>query len=140
MNLALRKHEERIVDQDHESAVAVLESGRIFQVDGIDTKVAIERFGEDLRGASVTHNHPRGKGAHTFSPQDLELFQRFKLAKLRGIDEDYEYEVFRLENLLDADFDVKINEIDPDDYEHVDVTRKAKEGGFGYRRKKRVKT
>ena len=93
----------------------------------------------ELRGAHITHNHPKSalENDHTFSDDDIDLFIDFNVKRLRGIDEKYIYELNR--NKSDNELaEYALTEIykiglDFEDY-HTAVMLKALIEGFGYRR------
>lgn len=138
----VKKQEDKIASQKFESAVVVTKSGDVFRVDGSKAGVKPEILGGGLKGASVTHNHPRSETQNTFSSLDLELFSEYDLEILRGIDDNFIYELTKNGKIVDdADLlesaNVKILLENPDFVEHLGVVRKALAGGFGYRRYKK---
>lgn len=137
VRLTLEKYESEIAEYDQESAIVVTAAGLIFQCFGTKNNVSlIADMGEELEGASVTHNHPVGSGnEYSFSNDDINIFMGYNLKILRGIDEKYVYELSRnetevdrhvtMEELLDSDGDLS---------RHDDVIRYAETWGIGYRR------
>ena len=96
-------------------------------------------LGEELRGASVTHNHPVGsQNEYSFSDKDLTLFEDYELELLRGIDELFEYEINRSGGAVDEFIKYMNNpDYNPDtDFRHNTSIEYAKEHGYGYTRKK----
>ena len=95
-----------------------------------------------LNGAQITHNHPPGaeENEHTFSDEDFKLFMGFKLARLRGIDEKFIYELNRNagDNVLSGYGLPEIYSLgfDFSDY-HYAIMLKAAAEGLGYWRHKR---
>ena len=102
-------------------------------------KKYFSQLGEKLEGAHVTHNHPPGalENDNTFSDDDFNNFEYFNLARLRGIDKKFVYELNRntqdnelagydLTEIYDLGFDYE-------DY-HVAIMIKALIKGYGYRR------
>lgn len=50
-------------------------------------------LGDEIIGSSITHNnHPKTETNYSFSNADIKLFEKYKLSKLRGIDDKYIYE------------------------------------------------
>lgn len=43
----------------------------------------------------MTHDHPQEETYFSFSQQDINLFEKYKLSKLRGVDYKYTYEMGR---------------------------------------------
>lgn len=92
----------KIVDASVEHAVIIIKNGNIYHcngdVHGIP-KVYFDNMASELEGAHITHNHPIGadENEHTFSDDDIKLFKRFNLARLRGIDGKFLFELNRNE-------------------------------------------
>lgn len=140
VRLTLEKYESEIVEYDQESAIVVTAAGLIFQCFGTKNSVSlIEDMGEELEGASVTHNHPVGSGnEYSFSNDDINVFMDYNLKMLRGIDEKYVYELSRNENEVDRHATMEeLLGSDGDLSRHDDVIRYAETWGIGYRRWKR---
>lgn len=133
----LEKYESEIVKSDIENAVVITKSGLIFQCFGNENGVYPDiDLGEELIGASVTHNHPTGSdNEYSFSASDLHLFQEYRLKVLRGIDEFYIYELTR--NATELDKHQSIFELTEYDGRHEDVIIEAEIQGIGYRRWRR---
>lgn len=103
----LNYFESQIVNASIENAVIFTAAGDIYHCTGNLHDIPMsffEEMREKLRGATMTHNHPIGaeENAYTFSDDDKRLFINFKLARLRGIDEKYVYELNR--NPSDIEF------------------------------------
>ena len=89
-----------------------------------------EELGEKLRGASVTHNHPKDSdNEYSFSGSDIELFEKYELEVLRGVDEMFTYELNR--NPEDIDELMSIFDIDEFSARHNMVIEEAMERGYG---------
>lgn len=86
----------------------ITRSGEIYHcTGGLNTLGKIVELGEKLRGAIVTHNHPRGSvNEYTFSSLDRNLFASFELARLRGVDEYFIYEFNRDATFLDSEEEI----------------------------------
>ena len=127
--------EAQIVTAPVENAIIITQSGEIYHcTGGLNTLTTIEELGEKLRGAIVTHNHPIGSAnEYSFSEADWNLFKKFNLYRLRGIDEFFIYELNR--NATDLD-EMEII-IDNYNYKHWDNMRKARNYKYGYRRWRR---
>lgn len=142
VNGALNYFENQIVNASVENAVILTAAGDIYHCTGNLHEIPLnffEEMSEKLRGATMTHNHPIGaeENAYTFSDDDEKIFKNFKLARLRGIDEKYIYELNR--NPEDIDFkEITAEKLDAlnktsDDY-HLAVVLWALGNKFGYRR------
>lgn len=132
----LRKYEKQIVNEKVENAIVVTKSGEIYRCVGDLNGVYPEELGEKLNGSYVTHNHPIGSdNEYSFSGNDINLFNKYNLAILRGVDERFTYELNR--NPDDVDELMNIYEIDEYSARHNIVLGEAMERGYGYRRKER---
>ena len=128
----LTNFEKSAIMSEVETACVITKDGKVYKCFGIEDRVFPDfDLGEDLFGATVSHNHPISKTEHTFSDQDFGLFHQFNLDLLRGCDEKYTYELTRDATLIDdppEDWQTFEN------YFHGQMILKAKEYGFGYRR------
>ena len=132
----LRQYEKQIVNEKAENAIVITKSGEIYRCIGDLNGVYPEELGEKLIGSYVTHNHPIGSdNEYSFSGNDIELFYKYNLAILRGVDERFAYELNR--NPEDIDELMNIFEIDEYSARHNIVIGEAMERGYGYRRKER---
>lgn len=85
------------------------------------------------RGATVTHNHPLGSdNDYSFSEADRNLFDKFKLACLRGVDETFTYEMNRNPGFLDNEDEIP--EVMKGYAVHRLNIQRARFFGYGYRR------
>lgn len=92
----IKKYETIIKDDIIENAIVITSSGDVFQCFGNSTNVYPDiDLGEKLVGAIVTHNHPEKETSYSFSENDIKMFEKFNLLKLRGIDNKYTYELDR---------------------------------------------
>ncbi len=136
----LKKYERIISDSDTENAIVVTKDGKVYRTFGDKNNVYPNLdLGEELRGASVTHNHPVGsQNEYSFSDKDLTLFEDYELELLRGIDELFEYEINRSGGVIDEFIEYMNNpDYNPDtDFRHDMSIEYAKEHGYGYTRKK----
>ena len=48
---------------------------------------------DKLKNSIVTHNHLQKYTSNSFSKADINLFEKYELNRLRGIDIDYTYEL-----------------------------------------------
>ena len=89
--------EARMVNAPIENAIIITAEGEIYHcTGGLNDLETIVELGEKLYGAIVTHNHPVGSvNEYSFSDTDFNLFIDFRLARLRGIDEFFIYELNR---------------------------------------------
>ena len=115
-----------------ENALIITTAGEIYHCTGdLNTLDSIVELGDKLHGATVTHNHPLSSAnEYSFSDDDFKLFKNFGLARLRGIDERFVYEL----NRNPADLDNAEVAVGENNYKHWDNIRIAKNSGVGYRR------
>lgn len=132
----LEKYEAQIVCQDFESAIIITPDGKVQQVDGDGITVEPRKAG-DLKGAIVTHNHPREETEYSFSTEDLRLFEDEELEQLRGVDHRYTYVLERNAGRETVIPDDKIDFSVDDIYQHYKTAKAAKEKGYFYERKPR---
>ena len=131
--------EAQIVTAPVENAIIITAAGEIYHCTGdLNTLDSIVELGEKLNGAIVTHNHPIGSAnEYSFSDGDIKLFQWFKLARLRGIDELFIYELNRNPiNLNTNNFSYEELLSDPEGllWRHINVMEFARENKLTYRR------
>ena len=126
----------------YEHAVIITSKGEVLHCSGDEhgiPKAYFYQIQDKLKGAHVTHNHPKGalENDNTFSDDDFNNFKYFKMARLRGIDERFVYELNRNaeDNELAGHDLTEIGGLGFDyaDY-HVSIMLKALIEGFGYRR------
>ena len=128
----LTNFEKNAIMEDIETACVVTRDGKIYKCFGTKNEVFPNYdLGDELFGATVSHNHIITETAFSFSDEDLDMFQLFNLDVLRGCDEKYTYELTRNANLID---DVPEVWDTFENFAHARMILKAKEYGFGYRR------
>mgnify|MGYP002623756584 CR=1 FL=1 len=141
----LEHYEARIVNAPVEHAIIITRSGAVYHCNGDAhgiPKNYFEQIRRELEGAHVTHNHPRGakENDNTFSNDDFDNFIYFKMARLRGIDEKFLYELNRnaKDNELAGHSLIKIYSLGLDfsDY-HYAIMLKALAESLGYWRRER---
>ena len=92
----LKKYENIIKDDIIENAIVVTKEGKVYQCFGNGTNVWPDiDLGNEIIGSSITHNHPKIETSYSFSNADIKMFEKYKLSKLRGIDNKYIYELNR---------------------------------------------
>lgn len=99
INTTLSKYENIIKNDRIENAIVITKEGEVYQCYGNKTNVWPDiDLGDELIDASVTHNHLSEETSYSFSPADINLFDKYNLSKLRGIDNKYIYELDRNAN------------------------------------------
>ena len=96
INKILNNYENIIKNAKIENAIVITKAGDIYQCMGNANSVWVDiDLGDKLKGAIVTHNHPKEETYFSFSEMDINLFDKYKLKRLRGIDYKYTYELNR---------------------------------------------
>ena len=108
----LEHYEAQIVHAPIEHAIIITKSGEVYHCNGDVHGIPPSYFKQmrsKLEGAHVTHNHPplALENDHTFSNDDFSNFEFFKMARLRGIDEKYLYELNRQPIEAEIEFTVE---------------------------------
>ena len=92
----LKYYENQIKDSTIENAIVITEQGKVYQCFGNETNVWPNLdLGDELFNAYVTHNHLKEETYFSFSSEDINLFEKYNLKRLRGIDYKYIYEFNR---------------------------------------------
>lgn len=89
----LEKYEKDIVKSDIENAYVICDNKEVYRFEGTPSTVDPTGLGERLKNSLVTHNHPIDKTWFSFSAEDIRLFLEKNLNVLRGIDEEYIYQI-----------------------------------------------
>lgn len=137
--------EPQIAKQPVENAIVITQAGEVYRCFGdLDGVYPHTDLGEKLRGAVVTHNHPiNSANEYSFSNEDINLFCDYNLKILRGIDEQYVYELRKYNRAIqesEIDKEMTIEELiqNANSSRHNDVIRKIRSlGTVGYRRWRR---
>lgn len=130
----IKKYEIIIKNDIIENAIVITVGGDVYQCFGNATSVYPDiDLGEKLFGAIVTHNHPAEETSYSFSENDIKLFEKFKLSKLRGIDNKYIYELDRNNpsNLEPPKFG---EDIEDNSLYHLQAIQYAIDNNISYRR------
>lgn len=92
----LKNYEKKLKDDKIENAIVITKEGNVYQCFGNKTNVWPDvDLGDEIIGSSITHNHPKTETNYSFSLADIDLFDKYKLSKLRGVDDKYIYELDR---------------------------------------------
>lgn len=126
------QYENRIKSQKEETAIVITSNGDIYQCFGIKTAVFPDiDLGNKIKNSYITHNHPIDETYFGFSAKDNNLFIKYNLKVLRGIDEKYTYEYNRNksgETKIPTIFDEEIG------YEHIMSIQFAIDNNIHYKR------
>lgn len=92
----LNDYEKIIKNDTIENAIVITKRGEVYQCFGNANNVWVDvDLGKKLNGAIITHNHPKDETYFGFSEQDINIFEKFNLKKLRGVDYKFTYELNR---------------------------------------------
>ena len=133
-NKVLKKYEKIIKNDIIENAIVITKEGKVYQCFGNKTNVWPDvDLGDEIIGSSITHNHPKTETNYSFSNADINLFEKYKLSKLRGIDDKYIYELDRTKNpsLSNPSFNDNLEDIT---LEHLRLIQYAIDNNISYRR------
>ena len=104
---ALAMYEREIVENDFETAIVMTRSGKSYRIRGQRSSVDISALPEEeLYGAVMTHNHPASVTKYGFSSEDISNALEHRFAVLRGVDNEYEYEIRTLPDTVVKDVDI----------------------------------
>lgn len=128
----LEKYESKIFKDKIENAIVITTNGEVYQCFGTKDGVYPDvDLGSKIRGGYITHNHPIEETYYGFSKRDNNLFEKYNLNILRGIDEEYIYEYNRLKpcnSQMPTDYNVEYG------LEHLRSIEFAKENNIYYDR------
>lgn len=130
----IEEFEKWAINSKIENACVITVDGQVYYCYGVKDYVYPNYdLGDKLYGAIVSHNHVRSETEFSFSGDDFDLFNEYRLKKLRGIDYKYEYELSREY----SDVPSLPEELTYELSQHFNIIRMADSYGFGYRRAER---
>ena len=131
----ITKFEKAMVNSAIETACVVTKEGNVYYCSGVKDGVFPDfDLKNEIKGATITHNHPIDETVFSFSNPDLELFMDYDLDVLRGCDNLYTYEFTRNADDIDVIEDMDIDEVTEEVFQHLTMIQMAKKYGIGYRR------
>ncbi len=133
------RYEKEYCELDIETACVVTKSGKVYLCYGTKDRVFPDYdLRDELIEAYVSHTHPMEVTEFSFSDDDFELFQEYKLTSLRGCDTVYTYELSKEYDEVDEVEDSLFN-MTEENYQHFKIAQKAKGVKVGYGRWKMEK-
>ena len=118
--------------------------GNVFYSKGDDSNVYIENI--DLKGATITHNHPDDVDVLSFGKDDFDFLKRHgDIKRLIAVNSEYTYEVKILKSIKELDYNdyyvkalsqVGVLEGETVEFQHEVFELLNKEGYVKYERKK----
>lgn len=131
----ITKFEKAMVNSAIETACVVTKDGNVYYCSGVKDGVFPDfDLKNEIKGATISHNHPIDETVFSFSNPDLELFMDYDLDVLRGCDKLYTYEFTRNADDIDVIEDMDIDEVTEEVFQHLTMIQMAKKYGIGYRR------
>lgn len=129
----LEKYEKEIADSPIENAIVICEDGSVYQCFGELNNVWPDiDLGDKLYGAYVTHNHPEGSTTeHTFGVGDINLFHKYGIRTLRGVETKCGYQVSRED--LDTSPPIPVTQLDEMTARSETLRNRLVQEGLGYK-------
>lgn len=136
---AIKYYNEQIRNQEVEHSFTIDRNGNVYYSVGNKESVSLE--GIDLKGATVTHNHPVSNGILSFGKDDFEFLQEYEnIRELVAVNERYTYSVKLLKSLGELSYSSyyrrameEADIMDPDcDFQHTVFEILEKEGFVQY--------
>lgn len=100
---AIDYYNEAIRNKAIENAVVVDRNGNVFYSEGGASSVQIS--GIDLRGATITHNHPQSNGTVSFGKDDFYFLQNHPdIRELVAVNQEYTYRVSPISDMKEISY------------------------------------
>lgn len=130
INKTLKKYENTIKDDKIENAIVITKAGKVYQCFGNETNVWPDvDLGDEIIESSITHNHPNTETNYSFSNADINLFEKYKLSKLREY--IYKLDKNKKPSLSNPSFDDNLEDVT---LEHLRLIQYAIDNNISYRR------
>lgn len=140
----IKEYSELIRYEKVENSYIIDRYGNVFYAKGDDSNVYIENI--DLKGATITHNHPDDVDVLSFGKDDFDFLKRHgDIRRLIAVNSEYTYEVKILKSIKELDYNdyyvkalsqVGVLEGDTVEFQHEVFELLNKEGYVKYERKK----
>lgn len=126
------EYEDKIRNESVENMYVIQPNGNVYHFVGTDGNVKATDV--DLEDAIVTHNHPRNVTQHSLSSLDRIDFNNNKIARYRGVDYKYIYEINRDINFKEEMPNMEPNYSDDPKGFHLDNILYSYRNNIGYKR------
>lgn len=140
----IKEYSELIRYEKAENSYIIDRYGNVFYSKGDDSNVYIENI--DLKGATITHNHPDDVDVLSFGKDDFDFLKRHgDIKRLIAVNSEYTYEVKILKSIKELDYNdyyvkalsqVGVLEGETVEFQHEVFELLNKEGYVKYERKK----
>nr|DAP76251.1 MAG TPA: minor capsid protein [Caudoviricetes sp.] len=98
---AVEYYNEQIRNEDVEHSFVIDRKGNVYYSVGDETSVSLE--GIDLKGATVTHNHPESEGIVSFGKNDFEFLRAYQdIRELQCVNSKYSYKVSVVKDITEV--------------------------------------
>lgn len=136
---AIKYYNEQIRNQEVEHSFTIDQNGNVYY--SVGNKESVSLTGIDLKGATITHNHPASNGILSFGKDDFKFLQEYgNIRELVAVNERYTYSVKLLKSLGELSYSSyyrrameETDITDPDcDFQHTVFEILEKEGFVQY--------
>lgn len=98
---AIKYYNEQIRNEDVEYSFAIDRKGNVYYSVGDNNSVGLD--GIDLKGATVTHNHPESNGILSFGEDDFNFLKAYQnIRELQCVNTEYTYKISILKDITDV--------------------------------------
>lgn len=100
-DIAIKYYNEQIRNEDVEYSFAIDRKGNVYYSVGDNNSVGLD--GIDLKGATVTHNHPESNGILSFGEDDFNFLKAYQnIRELQCVNTEYTYKISILKDITDV--------------------------------------
>lgn len=98
---AIEYYNEQIRNGDIEHAFVIDQNGNVYYSEGDRTSVSFD--GIDLKGATITHNHPESEGIISFGKNDFEFLRAYQdIRELQCVNAEYNYRISVIKDITEV--------------------------------------
>lgn len=98
---AIEYYNEQIRNGDIERAFVIDRNGNVYYSEGDRTSVSFD--GIDLKGATITHNHPESEGIISFGKNDFEFLREYQdIRELQCVNAEYNYRISVIKDITEV--------------------------------------
>ena len=101
IDTAIEYYNEQIRNGDIERAFVIDRNGNVYYSEGDRTSVSFD--GIDLKGATITHNHPESEGIISFGKNDFEFLREYQgIRELQCVNAEYNYRISVIKDITEV--------------------------------------